>query len=39
MAINSFSVLIAVFLLLILLGILQYIRLHNDRLERGISVV
>ena len=39
MAINSFSVLIAVFLLFILLEIIQNIRLHNDRLDRGISVV
>ena len=39
MSINSFSVLIAVSLLLIMLGILQFIRLHNTRLNGSISVV
>lgn len=39
MSINSFSVLVAVSLLLIMLGILQFVRLHNTRLNDSISVV
>lgn len=39
MSINSFSMLIAIAFLMILLGVLQLIRLHNGRLDDGISIV